>query len=71
MAAMKNFNAWLIWYTGLSLYDYDVLSEDGDGTEEEMARLFDAWQKEEKPSQEQIDAAKKKLYGIWDFAGIM
>lgn len=61
MATIWNFGAWLKMYTGLTIYDFDVLSKPGDGTEEELQRLYEAWKTEEKPTREQIAKAKGDL----------
>lgn len=61
MATIWNFDAWLNMYTGLSIYDFDVLSKPGDGTEEELQRLYEAWKTEENPTSEQIKKAKAAL----------
>lgn len=66
MATIWNFGAWLKMYTGLTIYDFDVFSKPGDGTEEELQRLYEEWKTKENPTCEQIKKAKAALqeYGF-------
>lgn len=46
-----SFSSWIIWYTGLSLYDFRVLDVDGT-SEKEVRSLFGLWVKDLRPSKE-------------------
>lgn len=48
-----SFSSWIIWYTGLSLYDFRVLDLEGT-SEMEVRSLFGLWAKDLRPSKEAL-----------------